>query len=380
MIDTISLTIPESDFRIMDHSRFSPNTENLFRPPYIKLSGAGIFKATNNATKKDVEKAGYLPRLTLIKALRRGGYAIFLKIEFSVPKLLFGNNFDEVDEFDFGEVCWKLKEDLQIMGVSIADVKVLADAEVSTVHYSKNIVLTDYTTPYTYLNEIRKVNIHKTFDTNQTDFRNEGHAVRYHSNDFEVVFYDKLKDLEQAKKSEKRAVEKDNYCQLSLFEQVETVKPFEVLRIEVRIGSRRKLKHLLNKNGFDSNARTFIAIFSRKISKKILTDVMDNIVNLYPAILKAGNKSIGDLVVELQLNNPRLGFSQLLKFVGAAALLDEQGIRVFRETTKRFGKSHWYRLHRQMNELNYGSTLDPLRNIQNKLLRFEKCSLESNKF
>lgn len=55
-------------------------------------------------------KYAYLPRLTLIKAIRNGGFSILLKIEFSIPKLLYCNNFDEVEESDFGEICWKLQE------------------------------------------------------------------------------------------------------------------------------------------------------------------------------------------------------------------------------------------------------------------------------
>jgi len=38
----------------------------------------------------------------------------------------------------------KLKEVLLFMGIEIKDIKVIANPDVSTVHYSKNFVLTDY--------------------------------------------------------------------------------------------------------------------------------------------------------------------------------------------------------------------------------------------
>ena len=59
-----------------------------------------------------------------------------------------------------------------------------------------------------------------SLDVNQTDYRNEGHSYKWHCNSYEVVFYDKIKDLEKAKQSEKRAIEKDNAIQLHLFPEL----------------------------------------------------------------------------------------------------------------------------------------------------------------
>ena len=240
MIDTVSITISEDNFKILDHNKFSPNTENLFRPPYIKVTGRAAFKAINNPSKTDKEKYGYLPRITLFKVIRRCGFQVFIKVEFSIPKLIFGNNFDEIEESEFGEVCWQLKAKLEKMGIEIIDVKKLAYVDISTIHYGKNIVLSDRSIPYTYLKEVAKINVSRLKDTNLSDYRNEGHAIKYHSNDYEVVLYDKLADIKQAKLLEKRALEKDNYTQLSLLDTYQPKKPFEVLRIEVRLGSRKK--------------------------------------------------------------------------------------------------------------------------------------------
>ena len=59
-----------------------------------------------------------------------------------------------------------------------------------------------------------------SLDVNQTDYRNEGHSYKWHCNSYEIVFYDKIKDLEKAKHSDKRAIEKDNAIQLNLFPQI----------------------------------------------------------------------------------------------------------------------------------------------------------------
>lgn len=67
---------------------------------------------------------------------------IQLKIELSLPKLLFGNNFQELQHKDLAVVTQKLAITLESMGVMI-DVDALAHAPVSAIHYAKNIILKD---------------------------------------------------------------------------------------------------------------------------------------------------------------------------------------------------------------------------------------------
>lgn len=378
MVDTVSITIHEGNFKILDHNKFSPNTENLFSPPYIKVTGRSPFKAINNPSKSDKDKYGYLPRITLIKALRKGGFQLFLKVEFSVPKLLYGNNFDEVRESDFGEVCWQIKAKLELMGVRINDVNKLGYADVSSIHYGKNIVFTDYDTPHNYLKELVKINVSRLRDTNQSDYRNEGHAVKYRSNYFEVVMYDKLADLRQAKISEKRAIENDNYIQMNLFNDVKPKTPFEVLRIEVRLGSRKKIQQLLNKNKLKYKELNLIILFSKRISQTILIATVDEIEDAYPKILKTTYPTFDGFVTEMKLNNPELNYSQLLKYVGAKVLIEELGIRGFRKFTQKFGDRRWYQLNKGMKRLVLGTKNDVFLIIREQLQVFEQVELEKH--
>jgi len=379
MIDTVSLTIPEEHFYIMKHDRFTPCTENIYKPPYIRITGNSPFKAVNNATQEMTVNFGYLPRVTLFKALRRGGFQIFLKIEFSIPKLIYCNNFDEVEETDFNNICIKLKDLLFEMGVIIRDIEYITNATVSTLHYSKNIILTDYSTPYLYLKEFQRADISKIYDTNKTDYRNEGYAIKFHSNDYEVTLYDKLKDLKQASISEKRSVEKDNFAQLSLFSTISTRKPFEVLRYELRLGSRRKIKQIFDKTGIIYNDLTFTEVFNKKISKKLLMQTLTNINNSIPTILNSDTESLEKFIIKLRLNNPQLSYSQLLKIVGAKALYQEIGLRGFRELTEKTNGTAWYRLKKQLKELNFDSRKTDLGKIIDELERFETVRLEKYK-
>jgi hypothetical protein len=212
-------------YTIFEPDKFSPSTRGLTDPTTgYYLGGRSNISCKQNPTPNELKMGIYKPRLTVTKRINReGNFEIPLKIEFSIPKLIYGNNFDELTDKDFPAVIQKLKAVLKEMGVRVFE-HFLINAPVSSVHYSKNIALTDYTTPYTYLEQLTKLNINKRLDTNRTDFRNEGHSFKYRANSFEIVFYDKIKDLQQAKISEKRAEEKDNALQLGLcFIPTETV-------------------------------------------------------------------------------------------------------------------------------------------------------------
>lgn len=89
MIDTVALMINSSLFANFSKDGFFKQTV---------VSGNKVFsKYIRNPSKKEKEQFGYLPRLTL---LSRGNEEM-VKIEFSAPKLIFGNNFDELEEKRF---------------------------------------------------------------------------------------------------------------------------------------------------------------------------------------------------------------------------------------------------------------------------------------
>lgn len=160
MIDTIVLTLKQGMFTILDHDSFSPSTKGLYDVTggYYRLGGRSNITCKQNPTPSELKRGVYKPRLTVTKRINRDrNFEIPLKIEFSIPKLLYGNNFDELTDDDFEKVIQKLKMILRDMGVYVLE-RHLTNAPVSSVHYSKNIALTNYTTPYTYLKQLTKLN------------------------------------------------------------------------------------------------------------------------------------------------------------------------------------------------------------------------------
>src|SRR2546427_638645 len=129
MIDTVILNIPSGQYRILSMKRFADNGQKLGK------NGMVIYrKFVNNATSEEVEAGTYRPPLTLYR--RIGGE--ILKIQFSAPKLLFGNNLQELDEDRFDDVLNALHETLIAMDVSV-EKEILRHGQVMAFHPSKNI-------------------------------------------------------------------------------------------------------------------------------------------------------------------------------------------------------------------------------------------------
>lgn len=287
MIDTVVLKIPADHFSVTRFDAFEPNARGLFSQPFLPFHGQPYIKCINNPSKEDIKQGIYRPRLTIYKRVARGGFGINLHIELSLPKLLFGNNFDELTDSDFEVVIPALKKQLLFMGVLVSQEN-LRNAPVHAVHYSKNVMFDDFTTASMILADLEKIKMNRHMDLNRTDFRNQGEAVRYYSKAYEFVLYDKIADLT---KSSDRAIEKDDRdcnLQMNIFDAVrkQGKRPVEVLRLELRLKSQQKMKALFERVGL-GNGCSFQALFNMRISQILLRDYWDDIYEqLIPILLQ----------------------------------------------------------------------------------------------
>lgn len=310
------------EFRIIDHNNFSPSTKGLFESPYYPLN-KGSFKCVNNPTKTDYKETGiYKPRLTATKRVNDSGFPIQLRIEFSIPKLLHGNNFVEVAQDDFEQIIDILLERLSIMGVH-TEKQCLINSSISAVHYSKNIVLEEYMTSSMVINVIKKAKMNNNLDLNYTDFRNGGIAIKYHANSFEIAIYDKMQDMKQAKKSEKRATENDNYLQMNFFDEVLKKKHIEVIRLEMRLNTRKKIKEVFEKNNIQTEL-TFVKLFKEDISKVVIKYYW-NMIAKDTIIQIDSDKKPEDFFIDIAINNPDLDVNNILKMMGILYLINSIG-------------------------------------------------------
>lgn len=355
MVDTIVMMLYwGEDFELMEscYKDFATDVSNFFRPPFIQFGRKKSFKVERNPTAKEKAEGVYLPRITLIKAIRRGGIPIMLNIEFSAPKIVFNDNFNELTESDFDYLCEQLKRRLYRYGVIVKSTGTLKNAAISTIHYSKNVILTDYSTAHSIITDISKCNYTTRKQSDGQKYRNSGEAVHYYSSKWGLCVYDKLKEHTKSKLSEKGLLEKDGYCQLSLFDSNPVVSPFEVVRIEARYMGRPQIGKSLKDAGVDVTELTFQNLFRKNVAKAMLKYELEKLRETYPVIALSESRSASQLLTELSIQNPQTQINTILSAIAYKALMEATDSRNLRKIGN-FTSQQWYGLNKKMNTLNF---------------------------
>ncbi len=330
MIDTVILTVPR---------------EKLFDiagalPWELKDRRGGYEKWIKNPSTENKATGLKFPTLTGIK--RKTGvkeWVSTVKIEFSVAKLLFLNNLDELEEKDFSKVIAILCERMQQMGVIVSK-QVLENAEVSAIHYSRNIsLLNGYTAQYAIL-ELGKINLNKRFDLTKARYVNDGQSITIFSALHSFVIYDKIADL---KKSSKRSIDRDQTSyQQSLFSELNKLQ--EVLRLEVRLSKKQKLNSVFMKLGFAKDP-TFRDAFSLKKSQAVLKYYWDTMIKNNATALFAYSMTPNELLVQLFLARKTMKPKQAFALLGfMLAAKEGNGMRETRSIISKYSDDRtWYR-------------------------------------
>lgn len=373
MIDTIVLTLKTGMFVIEKPEMFTPSARWILNSNSSIFDRKNYFISKQNGTQKELKLGIYKPRLTITKRFINGLPQIIMKIEFSAPKMLFKNNFDEIEESNFDLLISSLLQKLETMGVR-TNAFYLKNALISSIHYSKNIALVNGSTSFSILKEIQKTNMSIRLDFNQTDFRNGGHSIKFRANSFEITFYDKMKDMQKSRISEKRAIENDNVIQKSLFEQLEESqrkKPLEVIRMEIRLNQRQKIRQILNHINFDIEP-TLFNLFKKEIAQKVLLYYLDQIESNYPQTLFLNSNSAKDFLSQFIINNSTKKIKDAILAYGFHNILKELDMREIRGLFKRTSLSSWYHFYKQMNSYNYSkskeSVFEPIRKSINDFI------------
>lgn len=378
MLDTIALSLKTSEFKIMNHDAFTPSSKGVLEQPYYPVRRGG-FTCKNNPTKKNIERYGYMPRLTLSKRPAVAGFSVLLRVEASLPKLKYGNNFDELTDADFERICELLVLQLKRMGVHTT-VKLLQNAEVSAVHYSKNLPLTDYTSCSMVIREISKGSVSRQLTGTKTDYYNDGSAIKFHANSHELIVYDKIKDFERGKISRKRAL--DSHIQPAQFSLLTDSfkKPFEVLRLEARLGNRRKIKDILSKISMKPELR-FKDLYSESVAKEVLLQYWKMIITDMALIVCSGFPS-GELYDAIHNSDPKLKPSQILQIIGSLSIIENDGMEGLRTRLERHSTPHsWYNQKKKLNDISITSHMryNPVRIATQHLHDFVPMRLKDYK-
>ncbi|MCP4482923.1 MAG: hypothetical protein GY817_09390, partial [bacterium] len=331
MIDTIALTIKGDEFKITDNDKFSPSTYNLFKYNYSEFGSKQYLKYVQNPTKKDMLR-NYKPKLTITK---RKNNDISLRVEFSAPKLLYSNNFFELENKDFKKLVDILFEKLKSIGIKTTK-KAIENANVSAIHYSKNFVLEKGITVSLILDYLHKLELNYSLDINKTNYRNNGYSLTYHSNSYEIAFYDKIKDLEKSRISEKRALENNSFTQQELTNTIIDKNHMEVLREEIRLNNRKKIKPILKELGFEIDL-IFKNLFNSKIAIAVLLYYWQKITENFYLLSFKQDDTVLEKINDIMQNETNI--NKGLKNLGATYLFDAIGLNGLKSIVKSYSNS-----------------------------------------
>jgi hypothetical protein len=377
-IDTIILTLPLKDFVIMEPSRFTTNAMKVLNASPRDMGRGKYTDAYCNPTKQDTATFGYLPILTLYRALRAGGLVTELRVQLSAPKMLNGENFSEIEEWDFGELCHRILAGLDYYKIKVYDgLKTISSARVASVHYSKNFVLANYMSVRNAVLELQKSDVNAWRDVSQTDYINNGYGFKTHSKYHELAFYDKMAEYNKGKRGQP-LFDQDTQLSFDLFNERQPQKPFEVLRMEVRLGNGKAIKYALEKARLPTDDLSLNAIFRQDYSQMVLEWHLQDLYSRYPKITEAATDDALELFSDLYVQNPERHMSTIIAAIGLHTLSKTAGSRAMKDIVGSRGSPALLRLAKKANkELRYKTEKSEVfEHLRQELDRFQPVHLD----
>ena len=384
MPDTIILVVKIGDpnlQKVIDKATFdnwSPSLHGVLDPPYVKLGVDKSITCHLNASRQDRLRGNYRPRLTLYKRVVKGGFLCQLYIEFSAPKIIWNNNFVEIDESYLDMMCFGLSYYLHTMGVKISDDD-LKKCEVKTIHYGKNIVLRNWMTPDMIIRHVAKANISPKKRVSNKEYLNGGRGLHIYTNEQGVCFYDKLAELKQAKITEKGNLENDSWCQLDLINKIEkNIKPpFQVLRIESRLNSRNAIRQRFAKLKIKIPANpTLEDLFKADLGRAVLMNEIETLEKATPAFVSCREPPEA-FAEALRILNPSVRARDIALVVGIMDIARSTGLRDTRTLLGAKKSSEWRYIMQKYDGLTMPSApIDYFAEAHQQISSFKPVKLE----
>jgi len=147
--------------------------------------------------------------------------------------------------------------------------------------------------------------------------------------------------------------------------------------MEIRLNRKQKIKQTLRKVGKEIEP-TFTNIFNQDIAKKVLLHYISEVEKAFPPLLNYEYDSPRKFFEGLLIANPNLKPTQALEMVGFRVLLDEIGIREYRQIIKRYGDYYWYSLNKKMKKLKQADEINVFSMLREKIMKFEPLKLLAN--
>ena len=382
MLDTVAIKVIYPEFRIANPNLFTPAFIIQNSNCHYQYGHNRFRKYKQNPTAQDRRNDIYNPRLTGYQRFKENIPTYDLHIEFSVPKLLFGNSVQELENNDIKAVISILKIRLSRMGVEVSK-NAINKAIVVKAHFGKNIPLSHPLTAQDAISGLYKADLGKSKDINIRHYGNGGQALYFYASSANIIFYDKLRDIATPKN---KAMDKIKLKQeKNLLQEIDKNEQPEILRFEVRLTRQQSLNAFLSKV-LDSRIKeiTLEEIFNRELCQKVLIAYWEDILNrpanqLALKMEKSPEEVFDSIIKKINTGQKKKAHSlnKTLASFGLYMMINHCGARKTRnKIEKNWTNKSWMRLGKKVKEfavmLEGIPNLPIMSDIQSALEKFEK--------
>lgn len=382
MLDTVDIKIIHPEFKVINPTLFTPafvieNSNSNYQYGYHRFR-----KYKQNPTAQDKRNDIYSPRLTAYQRFKENVSTYDLHIEFSIPKLLFGNSVQELEDDNFKTVISLLKMRLIRMGIEVSE-KAINEAIVVKAHFGKNIPLSHPLTAQDAISGLYKADLGKSKDINIRHYGNDGQALYFYASSANIIFYDKLRDIATPKN---KAMDKIKLKQeKQLLQEIDKNEQPEILRFEVRLTKQQSLNAFLSKV-LDLRIKkiTFEEIFNKELCQKVLIahweDILNRPANQLALKMEKSPEEVFDAIIK-KINTGQKkkahSLNKTLASFGLYMMINHCGARKTRnKIEKKWTNKSWVRLSEKIKEsavtLEEIPALPIMSDIQSALEKFEK--------
>ena len=283
MLDTVKISV-EKAFIIRNRSLFSVKYKVGDRWFYKTLEEELEYRREHNyredypltAYLKPINDGVYRPRIEYVISQYTNP---ILYLEFSIPKLLFGNNLYEISYGEESRVVTKLIAILKDLGIEVTRIS-LKNALVRKVHYSKNFILDKKlkcTDVLDLFKETRYPRLRKFKDYK------ENQSVQARCKSFGISMYDKITEMEDS----------GMYNNDETFNLIKDKYRNRILRVEIKFDKVDKTDKLQKIIKYPAKRKiVFNDVFKSPYLGYVFKDTIDKICNHteMPKIILESNK------------------------------------------------------------------------------------------
>jgi hypothetical protein len=289
MIDTVTIDLPLSDLL----PGITPAEELIFLRGWDTRTRGDFTTWIRNPTPQELV-VGYHPTLSAYKHFHHNR-RVFVKVQFSAPKLFWGNNLDELENCHAIPVAQKLKVALANMGLT-PNRDALLRAQVKNLHYSKNILLGNGYTANEVIQTIGRIQSGGRLQKRESQYNRNGSGVNLFNKSFGFSIYDKIPELGPEL--------------IGLLQQNGTAP--QVMRLEARLINKYKINHTFEKLDLGQNP-TLLEVFDSEKSRQVVTHFWQELVAPQMALVTQTDESPNSIIQTLIRTIPDITIHKAIK-------------------------------------------------------------------